>query len=160
EETRLRVWVVDQCLRQHRRASLLTNGVSSRGKHALRLPIVEKTGQNIEPVDGEVVQHEIANVVERRVDDPRMGPVGRQIGAGKLTEQPTAYRLPEVGEVRRPAPVLVDRQLQALPVGEVSHAFTKIEIEHKWFLAEHVLARQERLLDDRSTLRRMGGDVN
>ena len=61
---------------------------------------------------------------------------------------------------RTPAPVLVHGQLHARLVGRLDDAARRLEVERERLLGEHVLARLDRLQDQRRPLGRARGDVD
>ena len=81
-----------------------------------------------------------------------MVPVDREIGAGQVAQQSGGNRLPHIGDVRRPAAVLVDGQLDPLLVGQLAELLADIQVEHEGLLAQHVFAGKQGIPDERNAL--------
>jgi hypothetical protein len=70
--------------------------------------------KKVEPVDREVVEHQIINLLERRPwsrCDPNDAPYER---SASHRSAPTE-RFAHIGEMRRPSSVLIDREFHASP---------------------------------------------
>jgi hypothetical protein len=74
------------------------------------------------------------------------------MGRDDIADQPRAHRLAHPRLVRRPAAVLVDGELHALVLGQLHEVLAHTEIGDEGFLAQHVLARLQRRLDDRRAM--------
>ena len=70
-------------------------------------------------MDGEVVEDQVVDRLERRAADPAVVPVDADVAGLNVADQPGAHRLAHPGEMRRPAAVLVDGEDDALLVGEI-----------------------------------------
>jgi hypothetical protein len=77
-----------------------------------------------------------------------------------IADQPRAHRLAHPRLVRRPAAVLVDGELHALVLGQLHEVFAHTEIGDEGLLAQHVLARLQRRLDDRRAMLGVERDVD
>ena len=108
---------------------------------------------------GEVEEDQIVDLLEGRADDPAVVPVDGRVRGDDVADQPGAHRLAHIGEMRRPAAVLVDGELDAVPVGEFDQPLAGVEIDDERFLRQHMLAGLERRLDQRHALGRMRRDV-
>ena len=91
-------------------------------------------------MDGEVVEDQVLDLLERRPFEEAMVPVHREVGRRDLADEPRPDCLPDVAEVGRPAAVLIDGQLDALAVGQIDHPPAEIEVQDERLLAQHVLA--------------------
>ena len=60
----------------------------------------------------------------------------------------------------RPAPVLVDRDQEPESLAFLDELAGRLHVGREWLLREHVLARCQRLPDERGTHVRMGRDVH
>ena len=63
-------------------------------------------------MDAEVPQDEIVDRFEGRARDPAVVPADLDMHARHLADQPRRDRFAHPGEMRRPAAVLVDRELE------------------------------------------------
>src|SRR5258706_935970 len=120
----------------------------------------EKAGDQVEPVDREIIEDDVADAVEGSAGDPVVVPVDGEMGTEDLADQAGADRLADVGEVRGPSGVLVDGEFYVLRAGEIDEVLTGVEIEHEGLLAKDVLVGIKGGFDDRDALDGMGGDVD
>ena len=122
--------------------------------------IGQVAGHHVEPMDGEIVQNQIVDAIKHRPHHPVMIPVHRQIDATNCAELPRCHQPTHIGHMRRPAAVLVDGQFNAVALGQFYQALAFVQIEHKRFLAEHMLAGTQRRMEQWHAVGRMGGDVD
>ncbi len=138
-------------------ASLAGGAVAGRVDASAARP--DQAGQEIEPVHREIEEDQIVDLLERRADDPAMVPVNSRVRGDDVADQAGANRLANVGEVRRPAAVLVDGELDAMPVGEFDQPLACVEIDDKRLLRQHMLAGLQRRFHQRHALHWMRRDV-
>ena len=106
---------------------------------------------------GEIEEDKVVDLLEGRADDPAMVPMDGGMGGDDVADQPCPDSLAHIGEMRRPAAVLVDRELDAVFVGQLDQPLAGVEIDDERFLRQHMLAGLERGLDQRHALDRDAG---
>src|ERR1700722_7218358 len=109
----------DKRLGQNRR----TRGPSS-GSRSCRTnetsAVADNAREKIEPMDAKIPEDEIVHGFERRPCDPAVVPADLNMSSGDFPDQARADRLPDIGEVRRPAAVLIDGKLEATPLRQLN----------------------------------------
>src|SRR6185295_5195356 len=98
----------------------------------------EKTSHEVEPVDGEIVKDQLLYFLEARADDPTVIPMQRAVDALQCADQAAVDGLPDIAEMWRPAPVLIDGQFDALLLCQFNQTLARIQVNHERLLAEHV----------------------
>ena len=133
----------DQRLSQQRGARFLSGGSSGRCMNETGA-VANDAGEKVEPMDAKVPKDEIIHGFEGRSGDPTVIPANLDMNAGDLADEAGIDRLTDIGEVRRPTTVLVDRELEPAPLRELDEFATVIELLHEWFLRQHVLTSVQR----------------
>ena len=159
-ERRLRAVEFHECLSQQRRVRDLARRRLVGCVHPLGFAGADETAEDVEPVDREVVEDRVLDVVDLRFGDPVVVPVDGELNAVGLTDEPAVDRLAHVTPVGCPATVLVDREFDAALVGELDHALAEREVDGEGFLAQNVLSGVERVLDEGFALDRMRQEVD
>ncbi len=95
-------------------------------------------------MDAEIPQHEIVDRLEGGAGDPAVIPANADMRADDLADQPGRDGLTHVGEMRRPAAVLVDRELYAPPLGLRDQRLAGREVLDERLLRQDMLAGRER----------------
>ncbi len=130
------------------------------GPHLDGAVAVEPAAADVDPVHVVVVDHEVVELVEVQTHDRRHVLVV-EVGHGDdVADRATGDEQRGRAQRRTPAPVLVHGQLQARFVGRLDHAARRLEVERERLLGEDVLARGERLQDERGPLGRARRDVD
>src|SRR5580704_8450288 len=106
--------------------------------------VADDAREEIEPMDAEVPEDEIVHGFERCPRNPAVVPADLDVDASDLSDEAGASRLPEIGEVRRPAAVLIDRELEAAPLRELNEFPPVIEVLDERLLRQHVLIGLQR----------------
>jgi hypothetical protein len=89
-----------------------------------------------------------------------MIPVDPEVQTENVSDHFLANRFSDIGKIRRPAAVLVDRKPDSLFIRKRYKPFALIQIKHKWLLTEDMFSRPESRLDQRQPFRRMCGDIH
>jgi hypothetical protein len=122
--------------------------------------LAHERGEQVEPVDGKIVEDEVVDALERRAADPTVIPVDAAVDGRHLADEPGLHRLADVAEVGRPAGILVHRQENAVLLCQRRQAFAVIEVEHERLLAEDVFFRIQAVGYDRRSNLGMRCDVD
>ena len=115
--------------------------------------------KKIEPMDAEIPKNEIVDRFERRPGDPAVVPADLDMNAGDLADEAGADRFPDVGEMRRPAAVLIDRELQFAPRRQFDEFAPVVEVLDERLLRQDVLSRIQRAAHEVDAHVRVGRDV-
>src|SRR5262245_18443741 len=83
-----------------------------------------------------------------------------EMRAHQSPDQSGPQRLPNEAEMRRPAPVLINRQPDPARVGQTGESFADVQIDDEWLLAQNMFACSKRLFDDFDSILRMRRDVD
>ena len=148
----------DEGLGEERRAGGLAGGAGGGGED--RGGADPQAREEVEPVDGEVPEDELFDLLEGGAGDPAMVPVDRDVGGVEGADQAGGGGFAHPGEMRRPAAVLVDGEDEIVGVGEVAEAGAGVEVEDEGLLREDVLTGGERGLDQGEAFGGVGGEVD
>src|SRR5215470_350459 len=114
----------------------------------------------VEPVNAEIVKDEVFDLFELRPDDPVVIPMRAEMRAHQAPYQSGPQSLSNEAEMRRPASVLIDGQLDSASLGQIGQSFADNQISDERLLAQNVFACSNRLFDDFDSTLRMRCDVN
>ena len=130
DERHLRRFVFDDRLSQQRRAgSFASPSGPSRRKSRRGCDVAHDRAHEVEPVDAEVVQDQVADRFEQRAFDPAVVPVHVAVDGVDRAQQAGAHGFADVAEVRRPAGVLIDGQPHAHLIGQIGQALADVEVD-------------------------------
>ena len=108
----------------------------------------------------EIEQDEMRHALEvLQTRDPGLIPLQIEIQGPDLTDPSTSHRLPEVTEVRGPAPILIHREPQARSFCESDQFPALRQIQHERLLTQYMLSGQQSRPDQRDAVHGMGRDV-
>ena len=120
EEADLGVLVVDDGVGEGRGAVGLPVEAAGGGEDAVGGAGGHPAGDDIEPVDGEVLEDEVVDGLEGfKAGDPGLVPLHDDIDGGDATDEVLIDGAGDVSEVRGPAAVLVDGEVEAVVVRRV-----------------------------------------
>ena len=148
----------DKRLSQKRRPRCLSGGSGGRRMNETGA-VANDAREEIEPMDAEVPEDEIVHRFERRPRDPAMVPADLDMNAGDFADQARADRLTDIGEMRRPAAVLIDRELEATLLRQLDEFAAVIEVLDERLLRQHMLVGVQRAPHEVEADVRMGGEV-
>ena len=133
----------DERLRQQRRPRRLPGGSGGRRVNETRA-VADDAREKVEPMDAEIPKNEIVDGFERRPGDPAVVPADLDMNAGDFADEAGADRFPDVGEMRRPAAVLIDRELEVAPRRQLDEFAPVVEVLDERLLRQDVLSRVQR----------------
>ena len=148
----------DQRLSQQRGPRGLSGGSSGSRIDGTRAA-ADDAREKIEPMDAEIPEDEIVHRFERRARNPAMIPADLDMNADDLADEAGADRLPDIGEMRGPAAVLIDGELEPAPLREFDEFAAVIEVLNERLLRQHVLVGVQRAPHEVEADVRMGGEV-
>ena len=94
-------------------------------------------------MNAEIPQHQIVDRLERRAGDPTVIPADRHMRADDLADEPRGDGLAQIGQMRRPAPVLVDGELDTALLGLLDQRLAGREVLDERLLRQDMLAGGE-----------------
>ena len=150
----------DGGVRQQRRLDRLARKTGERGADGRRVRALEKRPRGIDPMDAEIVEHEMVDVLEGRARRPGVVPVEHHVDRADLANQTGAQGVAHVGKIRCPAAVLIHRHLHPRIARQCDEALAGGEIAGKRFLAEDVFSGGHCLFDQLRAHLGMRGDVH
>ena len=121
--------------------------------------VADDARKKIEPMDAEVPEDEIVHGFERCPRNPAVVPADLDVNASDFADEAGIDRLADIGEMRRPAAVLIDRELEAAPLRELNEFPPVIEVLDERFLRQHVLIGLQRAPHEIEADVRMGCEV-
>ena len=128
---------------------------------ALRRPAVEPAAADVDPVHAVVVEHEVLDLVEvRELMHEREVPVEEVRDRVGLADRALLDQQRRDPPRRRPAPVLVDGERDAAPLGLLDDGARGREVGRERLLGEHVLPGRDRAPDQVDAHVRVGRDVD
>lgn len=130
----LGVVVFDEGLSEECLFGELLWGVSEGGVDAFGHLAAHEAGEDIEPVDGEVIEDDMSDGVELSSFDPVVIPVYGEVSALDFSEEAMGDGITDVGEIRGPSAVLIDGEFDALFFSEVNEFLAGVEVEDEGFL--------------------------
>ena len=148
----------DERLSQQRRPRGLSGGTGGRRMNETGA-VADDAREKVEPVDAEIPEDEIVHRFERRPRDPAVVPADLDMNAGDFADQASMDRLPDIGEMRRPAAVLIDGELEAAPLRQLNEFAAVVEVLDEGLLRQHVLVGVQRAPHEVEADVRMGGKV-
>ena len=95
-------------------------------------------------MDAEIPKNEIVDRFERRPGDPAVVPADLDMNAGDFADEARAHCFPDVGEMRRPAAVLIDRELHFASRRQFDEFAPVVEVLDERLLRQDMLSRIQR----------------
>src|SRR5688572_5297369 len=115
--------------------------------------------KNIKPVNPEIKEDELRDIIERQVLNEVVIPMNRQIDRSDFAYHARTDRLSHVAKMRRPAAVVINREFHPASACHAYKPVPGIQIQHKWFLTEDVFSRCDGRFNDGQPLLRVSCNI-